>query len=228
MGASRTPCRYTPLTPFGAETYRYDKFSSVAFVPGFDDEGDVRDTTRTQMARPRTEERHHRRAAAGTRRRLRAREEGARDHRDLRPGARRPPVPGGRVGRRQQADVHASRRHGHRGERPRRRGEPHGQADEDPRRAARRAAPEERRHHRGAAREGHRQVRQARRDHRLHRADDESGPHARRQRDLRDQGARRRDLLAAPALEEDVVRDGAADARGARARRARPPTSCSA
>ena len=34
-----------------------------------------------------------------------------------------------------------------------------------------------------------------------------------------DQGARRRDLLAASALEEDVVRDGAADARGAGARR---------
>jgi acyl-CoA reductase-like NAD-dependent aldehyde dehydrogenase len=31
---------------------------------------------------------------------------------------------------------------GHRGERSRRRREPHGQADEDPRRAARRAAPE--------------------------------------------------------------------------------------
>ena len=34
-----------------------------------------------------------------------------------------------------------------------------------------------------------------------------------------DQGARRRHLLAAPALEEDVVRDRAPDARGARARR---------
>ena len=102
---------------------------------------------------------------------------------------------------------------------PGRRGEPDGQADEDPRRAARRAAPEERRHHRGAAGEGHRQVRQARRHHRLHRADDQPRPDAGRQRDLRHQGARRRDLLAAPALEEDVVRDGAADARGAGARR---------
>ena len=56
-------------------------------------------------------------------------------------------------------------------------------------------------------------------DRRLHRADDQSGPDAGRQRDLRDQGARRRHLLAAPALEEDVVRDGAPDARGAGARR---------
>ena len=54
--------------------------------------------------------------------------------------------------------------------------------------------------------------------HRLHRADDQSRPDAGRQRDLRDQGARRRHLLAASALEEDVVRDRAADARGARAR----------
>ena len=105
------------------------------------------------------------------------------------------------------------------GIRARRSGEPHGQADEDPRRAARRAAPEERRRDRGAAGEGDRQVRQAGRRHRLHRADDQPGPHARRQRDLRDQGARRRHLLAAPALEEDVVRDRAPDARGARARR---------
>ncbi len=146
-------------------------------------------------------------------------EEGARDHRDLRSGARRSAVPGRGVGGRQQADVHAARRHGHRGERPRRRGEPDGQADEDPRRAARRAAPEERRHHRGAAGEGHRQVRQAGGDRRLHRADDQSGPHAGGQRDLRHQGARRRHLLAAPALEEDVVRDRAADARGAGTRR---------
>ena len=65
-------------------------------------------------------------------------------------------------------------------------------------------------------REGHRQVRQAGGHHRLHRADDQSGPDARRQRDLRDQGARRRDLLAASALEEDLVRDRAPDARGAR------------
>ena len=98
-------------------------------------------------------------------------------------------------------------------------GEPDGQADEDPRRAARRAAAEERRHHRGAARKGHRQVRQAGGDRRLHRPDHQSGPDAGRQRDLRHQGARRRDLLAAPALEEDVVRDRPADARGARARR---------
>ena len=39
--------------------------------------------------------------------------------------------------------------------------------------------------------EGHRQVRQAGGDHRLHRADDQPGPDARRQRDLRHQGARR-------------------------------------
>ena len=45
--------------------------------------------------------------------------------------------------------------------------------------------------------------------------DDESGPHSGRQRDLRDQSARRRHLLAAPALEEDLVRNGPADARGA-------------
>ena len=64
--------------------------------------------------------------------------------------------------------------------------------------------------------------------HRLHRPDHQSGPDARRQRDLRDQGARRRDLLAAPALEEDLVRDRAPDARGARARRRARPTSCSA
>ena len=150
---------------------------------------------------------------------FRARAQGARDHRDVRPGARRPPVPGRCLGGREQEDVHASRRDGHRGERPRRFGEPDGQADEDPRRAARRASPEERRRDRGAAREGHRQVRQARGHHRVHRADDQSGPHARRQRDLCDQGARRRHLLAASALEEDVVRDGSADARGARARR---------
>ena len=56
---------------------------------------------------PRSQERHHRGAAAGARRRLRARAQGARDHRDLRPGARRPPVPGGGVGGGQQADVHA-------------------------------------------------------------------------------------------------------------------------
>ncbi len=97
-------------------------------------------------------------------------------------------------------------------------GEPHGQADEDPRRAARRAAPEERRRHRGAPRKRHRQVRQAGGRHRLHRADDQPRPHARRQRDLRHQGPRRRHLLAAPALEEDVVRDRAPDARGAGAR----------
>ena len=69
------------------------------------------------------------------------------------------------------------------------------------------------------AREGHRQVRQAGRDHRLHRPDDQPRPDARGQRDLRHQGARRRDLLAASALEEDVVRDRAADARSAGARR---------
>ncbi len=171
------------------------------------------------MAAPEPKKGHHRRAGAGARRRLCAREEGARDHRNLRSGACRPPLSGRRLGRRQQADVHASRRHGHPGIGPGRCGEPDGQADEDPRRAARRVAPEERGRDRGAAREGHRQVREARRDHRLHRADDEPGPHARRQRDLRDQGARRRDLLAAPALEEDVVRDGAPHARSARARR---------
>ncbi len=108
---------------------------------------------------------------------------------------------------------------GHRGERPGRRREPDGQADEDPRRAARRAAPEERRHHRGAAGEGHREIRQAGGHHRLHRAHHQPRPDARRQRDLRDQGARRGHLLAASALEEDLVRDGAADARGAGARR---------
>ena len=168
--------------------------------------------------RDRNPETDHRRATAGARRRVRAREEGAGDHRDLRPGARRPAVPGGGVGGREQADVHAAGRHGHRGERSRRPGEPDGQADEDPRRAARRAAPEERRHHRGDSREGNREIRQAGGNHRLHRPHDQSGPHARGQRDLRDQGARRRDLLAASALEEDVVRDGAADARGAGAR----------
>ena len=67
---------------------------------------------------------------------VRAREEGARDHRGLRPGARRSAVPGGGLGGREQADVHASRRHGNRRERSRRPGEPDGQADEDPRRAA--------------------------------------------------------------------------------------------
>ena len=117
---------------------------------------------------------------------------------------------------------------GHRGERSGRPDEPHGQADEDPRRAARCAAAEERRHHRGDPREGHRQIRQARRHHRLHRPHDQPRPHAGRQRDLRDQGARRRDLLAASALEEDLVRNGAPDARGARDAKARRPTSCSA
>ena len=123
------------------------------------------------------------------------------------------------MGRREQADLHAARRHGYPGVGAGRRGQPHGQAHEDPRRVARRAAPEERGHHRGEPREGHRQVRQARRHHRLHRADDQPRPDARRQRDLRHQGPRRGDLLAAPALEEDLVRDRAADARGARARR---------
>ena len=156
--------------------------------------------------------------AAGTGRGLRTRAEGARDHRDLRPGARRPPVPGRRLGGGQQEDLHPPRRGGHRRKRTGRPGEPDGQADEDPRRAARRAAPEERRHHRGAAGEGHRQVRQARRHHRLHRADDEPRPDTGRQRDLRHQGARRGDLLAAPALQEDLVRDGSPDARGAGAR----------
>jgi sulfoacetaldehyde dehydrogenase len=44
------------------------------------------------------------------------------------------------------------------------------------------------------------------------------GPDARGQRDLRDQGARRRGVLAASAVEEDVVRDREADARRAGAR----------
>ena len=183
VGARRTNCRNTPLTG--------------CFRRGLSLHATRRAAPRQRLHAPtgrheedcdgrhRGEERHHRGTAAGARRGLRARQEGARDHRDLRPGARRPPVPGGGVGGREQADVHAPRRHGHQGERPRRRGEPDGQADEDPRRAARRAAPEERRHHRGAAGEGHRQVRQAGGDHRLHRADDQSGPDARRQRDLR-------------------------------------------
>ena len=103
--------------------------------------------------------------------------------------------------------------------RPRRQGQPHGQAHEDPRRLARRAAPEERRRHRGTARERHRQIRQACWNHRLHRADHQSRSHPGRQRDLRHQGARRGGVLAASAQQEDLVRDGAADARGARARR---------
>ena len=53
------------------------------------------------------------------------------------------------------------------------------------------------------------EIRQAGGNHRVHRPHDQSGPHARGQCHLRHQGPRRRDLLAASALEEDVVRDGA-------------------
>ena len=74
-------------------------------------------------------------------------------------------------------------------------------------------------HHRGAAGEGHREIRQAGGNRRLHRTHHQSRPHAGRQCDLRDQGARRRHLLAASALEEDLVRDGSADACRARAGR---------
>ncbi len=42
--------------------------------------------------------------------------------------------------------------------------------------------------------------------------DDQPGPDAGGQRDLRHQGARRRHLLAAPALQEDVLRNRAPDA----------------
>ena len=171
----------------------------------------------TEIKKPITEEQQQELDAG-----LRACAQSPRDHRDLRSSTRRSPLPGGCLGRRQQADVHAAGRHGHQGERLGRCCQPHGQANEDSRRVARRASPEERRHHRGAAGEGHRQVRQAGRHSRLHRPHDEPGPHPCRQCDLRDQGARRGHLLTASAVKEDVFRNGAPDARSAGAgRRAR-------
>ena len=77
------------------------------------------------------------------------------------PGAGRPALPGHRLGGRQRDHVHPARPHGRRGERHRRPREPGLQALQGHGHPARRPPPAERRRHRGAAREGHRQVRQA-------------------------------------------------------------------
>ena len=132
----------------------------------------------------------------------------------LRPAADRPALPGARLGDREREDVRPHRRDERRGERARRSRGPQCQAHEDPRRAARRATPEEHRHHRGESGEGHRQVRETGRRDRLARPDHEPGTDASLHRHLRAEMPGRGDLLAAPALEGHDFRDGARDARG--------------
>ena len=82
-----------------------------------------------------------------------------------------------------------------------------------PWRPARRPATEERRHHRRVTRERHREVRQAGGNCCLHCSDHESGPYPCGQRDLCNQGTRRRHLFAAPAFEENIIRNGSSYAR---------------
>ena len=132
----------------------------------------------------------------------------------LRPGAHRPAVPGARLGDRERKNFRPHRRDEHRGERPRRSRGAQVQAHEDHGCAARCPAAEEHRHHRRDSRTGNREVREARRRHRVARPDYQPGTHSALHRHLRAQVPGRGDLLAAPALEAHHVRDGSRDARG--------------
>ena len=88
------------------------------------------------------------------------------------------------------------------------------QAVQDLRRAARCASPEEHGHHRGGPGQGHRQICQAGRGHRLPDPDDQSRAHPAGDRHLRGQGARRGDLLPPSADRPHDRRDGRRDALG--------------
>ena len=127
-------------------------------------------------------------------------------------------MPGGRVGRRERDDVPAPRPYGRRGERPRRPDESRREAVQGHGHPARRPAAAERRHHRNGRRQGHRQIREAGRTHRVPGPDDQPGAHATRGRTVRDQVPRRGDLLATSTQPPDHVRDRRAHAAGARPR----------